>query len=164
MPAAQVAQSNRMTSSGSWNPIGTNKNIFDVGNHEVPIAVKRVFVFYLGHLPLTTKTSWVMHEYCLTNPPRVAVPSSSIDPIPSEEMVLCKISNKDLPEPPILHRDILQFPPSGLYDVAYSPILDLEPLEMEYLDVDIGDIDDDVTTDDSSDLDEEDINQNTTTT
>uniref|UniRef100_A0A0E0JXA8 NAC domain-containing protein n=1 Tax=Oryza punctata TaxID=4537 RepID=A0A0E0JXA8_ORYPU len=171
MATREAQASRRTTPSGFWKPTGTKKTIFVVaGAHEVPTAVKRRFVFHLGHhqQPLgdNNKTPWIMHEYRLINPPRaaaaVAPPSSPVNTIAAmEEIVLCRISNKDLPKPPCLslHNGLLQFSSVGLSgDDAYNYlILDLEPLAMEYPNVDIGNVDDDAAaaTDDPGDLDEE---------
>lgn len=167
--AAREAQARRTTPSGFWKPTGTKKTIFVVaGGHEVPTAVKRRFVFYLGHHQPSgsnnnNKTSWIMHEYRLMNSPRAAVPSSSsVNRLPTddltEEMVLCRISNKDLPKPPFIHNGLLQFSSVGLNGDGYNYlILDhLEPPAMEYPNVDIGNVDDAAAADDDpGDLDEE---------
>lgn len=167
--AAREAQARRTTPSGFWKPTGTKKTIFVVaGGHEVPTAVKRRFVFYLGHHQPSgsnnnNKTSWIMHEYRLMNSPRAAVPSSSsVNRLPTddltEEMVLCRISNKDLPKPPFIHNSLLQFSSVGLNGDGYNYlILDhLEPPAMEYPNVGIGNVDDAAAgTDDPGDLDEE---------
>ncbi|XP_040383912.1 NAC domain-containing protein JA2L-like [Oryza brachyantha] len=130
----------RMAPSGSWKTTGTNKTIFVTGAQGVPTAVKRAFVFYLGQPSLeTNKTSWIMHEYCLTNPS-------------TEEIVLCKISNKNQHE--------LR---AGLYDVAYNLIIHFEPLAMEHPNH-VSGIDATAATDDLGDLDEENVSNNTTTT
>lgn len=90
--AAREAQARRTTPSGFWKPTGTKKTIFVVaGGHEVPTAVKRRFVFYLGHHQPSgsnnnNKTSWIMHEYRLMNSPRAAVPSSSsVNRLPTDD-------------------------------------------------------------------------------
>ncbi|KAK4770140.1 hypothetical protein SAY87_030672 [Trapa incisa] len=67
------ARPNRAAGSGYWKATGTDKIIMDssssVGSRNDNIGVKKALVFYKGRPPKGTKTSWIMHEYRITESP-----------------------------------------------------------------------------------------------
>uniref|UniRef100_A0A0E0L2J9 NAC domain-containing protein n=1 Tax=Oryza punctata TaxID=4537 RepID=A0A0E0L2J9_ORYPU len=94
----------RSAASGFWKATGTDKPIQVANMQSTPIAMKKALVFYVGRPPLETKTTWIMHEYRLTNmtgstASHVSLPLSTAYPsLKLDEWVLCKIFNK-APEP-----------------------------------------------------------------
>lgn len=66
------ARPNRAAASGYWKATGTDKVITarpSMGARNKNIGVKKALVFYKGRPPKGTKTSWIMHEYRLTESP-----------------------------------------------------------------------------------------------
>ncbi|XP_057540140.1 NAC domain-containing protein JA2L-like [Amaranthus tricolor] len=76
---------NRVAGSGYWKATGTDKVITTQGRK---VGIKKALVFYIGKAPKGTKTSWIMHEYRLTQPTRKSG-SSKLD-----DWVLCRIYKK----------------------------------------------------------------------
>ena len=64
---------NRAAGSGYWKATGTDKVIVAPPNGNESIGVKKALVFYQGRPPKGSKTSWIMHEYRLTQPPVGAI-------------------------------------------------------------------------------------------
>uniref|UniRef100_J3M774 NAC domain-containing protein n=3 Tax=Oryza brachyantha TaxID=4533 RepID=J3M774_ORYBR len=93
-------RSSRSAASGFWKATGTDKPIQVASMQDTPIAMKKALVFYVGRPPMETKTTWIMHEYRLTNtrgPPMASYSSSSTPQYPwvtLDEWVLCKIFSK----------------------------------------------------------------------
>lgn len=76
---------NRAAGSGYWKATGTDKIITAQGRK---VGIKKALVFYIGKAPKGTKTSWIMHEYRLSLPPRKNG-STKLD-----DWVLCRIYKK----------------------------------------------------------------------
>lgn len=57
---------NRAAGSGYWKATGTDKVIVAPPHGNESIGVKKALVFYKGRPPKGMKTSWIMHEYRLT--------------------------------------------------------------------------------------------------
>jgi len=61
------ARPNRAAASGYWKATGTDKPIVLSESTAIPLGVKKALVFYRGRPPKGIKTSWIMHEYRLTD-------------------------------------------------------------------------------------------------
>lgn len=61
------ARPNRAAASGYWKATGTDKPIVISESTTIPVGVKKALVFYRGRPPKGIKTSWIMHEYRLTD-------------------------------------------------------------------------------------------------
>lgn len=57
----------RSAASGFWKATGTDKPVQVANIQSTPVAMKKALVFYVGRPPMETKTTWIMHEYRLTN-------------------------------------------------------------------------------------------------
>nr|ACJ54903.1 NAM protein [Oryza sativa Japonica Group] len=94
----------RSAASGFWKATGTDKPVQVANMQSTPVAMKKALVFYVGRPPMETKTTWIMHEYRLTNTggstaSHPSLSSSTAHPsVKLDEWVLCKIFNKS-PEP-----------------------------------------------------------------
>uniref|UniRef100_A0A0D9WGJ0 NAC domain-containing protein n=1 Tax=Leersia perrieri TaxID=77586 RepID=A0A0D9WGJ0_9ORYZ len=88
---------NHSAPSGFWRAIGTDKPIQVGGVQDAPIATRKSLVFYIGRTPMEIKTTWIMHEYRLTNTRGATISSSPTGTTPyPNEWVLCKIFNNAL--------------------------------------------------------------------
>ncbi|XP_078446954.1 NAC domain-containing protein 2-like [Wolffia australiana] len=88
---------NRAAGSGYWKATGTDKVIVAPPNGNESIGVKKALVFYKGRPPKGMKTSWIMHEYRLTQPPLPAsrpVKPNRESSMRLDDWVLCRIYNK----------------------------------------------------------------------
>nr|AQP31369.1 NAC transcription factor 13 [Litchi chinensis]UKF18672.1 NAC transcription factor [Litchi chinensis] len=98
------ARPNRAAASGYWKATGTDKIIvassMGAGGGGVPenIGVKKALVFYTGKPPKGVKTSWIMHEYRLTETPNNFIVNKPMKPKDSsmrlDDWVLCRIYRK----------------------------------------------------------------------
>ncbi|XP_022846423.1 NAC transcription factor 29-like [Olea europaea var. sylvestris] len=80
---------NRGAGDGYWKATGADKLIYY--NNEV-VGAKKALVFYKGKPPKGTKTSWIMQEYRVHQPPRVKL---SEDDMRLDDWVLCRIYKKE---------------------------------------------------------------------
>ncbi|KAL5714613.1 hypothetical protein ACHQM5_016548 [Ranunculus cassubicifolius] len=81
---------NRITSSGYWMPLGVDEPILTSSNKKV--GTKRYLVFCLGEAPTGMKTSWVMHEYRLSDTGSSSSRSSrKRTPKDSSKWVVCRV-------------------------------------------------------------------------
>ncbi|KAF0922722.1 hypothetical protein E2562_001114 [Oryza meyeriana var. granulata] len=109
----------RSATLGFWKAIGTDKPIQVANMRDTPIAMKKALVFYVGRPPMETKTTWIMHEYRLTNTRGSTASYSSLSlstpnrSVRLDEWVLCKVFNKAL-EPD-------NAPPSNVSQLQGSP-------------------------------------------
>ncbi|KAH9311898.1 hypothetical protein KI387_026933, partial [Taxus chinensis] len=88
------ARPNRAAASGYWKATGTDKPVVISGtSHKV--GVKKALVFYKGKPPKGIKTSWIMHEYRLTDTTGVGAPApKKKGSLRLDECVLCRIYKK----------------------------------------------------------------------
>uniref|UniRef100_A0A0D6QYG7 NAC domain-containing protein n=1 Tax=Araucaria cunninghamii TaxID=56994 RepID=A0A0D6QYG7_ARACU len=88
------ARPNRAAASGYWKATGTDKPIVLSGGTQ-PLGVKKALVFYRGKPPKGIKTSWIMHEYRLTEtggrPGGLNIRKGSMR---LDDWVLCRIYKK----------------------------------------------------------------------
>ncbi|CAA3028393.1 NAC transcription factor 29-like [Olea europaea subsp. europaea] len=80
---------NRAAGDGYWKATGADKLIYY--NNEV-VGAKKALVFHKGKPPKGTKTSWIMQEYRVHQPPRVKL---SEDDMRLDDWVLCRIYKKE---------------------------------------------------------------------
>ncbi|CAA7392967.1 unnamed protein product [Spirodela intermedia] len=91
---------NRAAGSGYWKATGTDKVIVAPPHGNESIGVKKALVFYKGRPPKGMKTSWIMHEYRLTQTAATtAAHNRPVKPTRESSMrlddwVLCRIYNK----------------------------------------------------------------------
>ncbi|KAK3026340.1 hypothetical protein RJ639_042637, partial [Escallonia herrerae] len=58
---------NRAAGNGYWKATGADKSVKSKG---VTVGFRKALVFYQGKPPKGDKTSWIMHEYRVNEPPR----------------------------------------------------------------------------------------------
>ncbi|GAB4853588.1 hypothetical protein Ancab_017779 [Ancistrocladus abbreviatus] len=81
---------NRAADGGYWKATGADKKIVDENGEEV--GFRKALVFYQGKAPNGIKTSWIMHEYRVKDPPEVTRgPATSMR---LDDWVLCRIYKK----------------------------------------------------------------------
>ncbi|XP_008789571.2 NAC domain-containing protein 100 [Phoenix dactylifera] len=80
---ATGSRTNRATKSGYWKATGRDRTVYDPTARAI-VGMRKTLVFYRGRAPNGIKTSWVMHEFRLENPP----------PSPKEDWVLCRVFQK----------------------------------------------------------------------
>ncbi|MCL7044693.1 hypothetical protein MKW94_004433 [Papaver nudicaule] len=94
------ARPNRAATSGYWKATGTDKPILTSGGTQ-KVGVKKALVFYKGKPPKGVKTSWIMHEYRLSDnnessmkPPCIH-PANKNTSLRLDDWVLCRIYKKN---------------------------------------------------------------------
>ncbi|GLJ07119.1 hypothetical protein SUGI_0058850 [Cryptomeria japonica] len=84
---------NRAAACGYWKATGTDKPILNsVGTQKV--GVKKALVFYKGRPPKGLKTSWIMHEYRLTDSTVAPKAPRKKWSLRLDDWVLCRIYQK----------------------------------------------------------------------
>ncbi|KAL2534749.1 NAC domain containing protein 32 [Abeliophyllum distichum] len=79
---------NRAAGTGYWKATGADNIVKRNGEN---VGCRKSLVFYDGKPPNGAKTSWIMHEYTVNNPP---IPQkSSSDDMRLDDLVLCRIKN-----------------------------------------------------------------------
>ncbi|XP_022853998.1 NAC domain-containing protein 2-like, partial [Olea europaea var. sylvestris] len=81
---------NRGADKGYWKATGADRQI--KRNGEI-IGYQKALVFYEGKPPNGTKTSWIMQEYRVNNPPPLQ--QKGADDMRLDDWVLCKVYNKE---------------------------------------------------------------------
>ncbi|XP_022764266.1 NAC transcription factor 29-like [Durio zibethinus] len=79
----------RGAGNGYWKATGADKHIKYKGDL---VGFKKTLVFYKGKPPKGDKTSWIMHEYVLSNPP--AIQRAGADDMRLDDWVLCRVYKK----------------------------------------------------------------------
>ncbi|KAL2455025.1 NAC domain-containing protein [Abeliophyllum distichum] len=77
---------NRAAGTGYWKASGADNIVKRNGEN---VGCRKALVFYEGKPPNGTKTSWIMHEYTVNNPPTPQRLSS--DDMRLDDLVLCRI-------------------------------------------------------------------------
>ncbi|KAL2464298.1 NAC transcription factor 29-like [Forsythia ovata] len=77
---------NRATSNGYWKASGADNMVKRNGEN---VGCRKALVFHEGKPPNGVKTSWIMHEYTVNNPPTPQRLSS--DDMRLDDLVLCRI-------------------------------------------------------------------------
>lgn len=96
------ARPNRAAVSGYWKATGTDKPILASGHK---VGVKKALVFYKGRPPKGIKTSWIMHEYRLTDTAVRPASFSARKSLRLDDWVLCRIYKKSTHSPKGLIRE-----------------------------------------------------------
>ncbi|CAA2947104.1 NAC transcription factor 29-like [Olea europaea subsp. europaea] len=81
---------NRAAGNGFWKASGADTLVKHNG---VDVGSRKTLVYYTGKPPKGTKTSWIMHEYTVNNPPPVQ--QSSADDMKLDDWVLCRIRKNE---------------------------------------------------------------------
>ncbi|XP_022854941.1 protein ATAF2-like [Olea europaea var. sylvestris] len=79
---------NRTAGDGYWKASGAD---IEVKHNGVDVGSRKTLVYYEGKPPV--KTSWIMHEYTVNNPPPVQ--KSSADDMKLDDWVLCRIRKNE---------------------------------------------------------------------
>ncbi|KAL2459716.1 NAC transcription factor 29-like [Forsythia ovata] len=79
---------NRAAGNGYWKATGADNIVKRNGEN---VGCRKALVFYEGKPPNGAKTSWIMHEYTVNNPPTPQRLSS--DDMRLDDLVLCRIKN-----------------------------------------------------------------------
>ncbi|XP_059661536.1 NAC transcription factor 56-like [Cornus florida] len=101
------ARPNRAATSGYWKATGTDKPVLSSGGTQ-KVGVKKALVFYGGKPPKGIKTSWIMHEYRLTDNKGNSKPpgcdfGNKKGSLRLDDWVLCRIYKKNNTQRPIDH-------------------------------------------------------------
>ncbi|KAK2967810.1 hypothetical protein RJ640_027704 [Escallonia rubra] len=81
---------NRAAGNGYWKATGADKSVKSKG---VLVGFRKALVFYQGKPPKGDKTSWIMHEYRVNEPPRARRSGGGND-MRLDDWVLCRIYKK----------------------------------------------------------------------
>ncbi|GKU98530.1 hypothetical protein SLEP1_g11523 [Rubroshorea leprosula] len=117
------ARPNRAATSGYWKATGTDKPILTANGNQ-KVGVKKALVFYGGKPPKGIKTSWIMHEYRLTDssspskPPPVAEGNKK-GSLRLDDWVLCRIYKKSNPQRSV-EREMEGMLATGLVPVTFT--------------------------------------------
>ncbi|XVE52595.1 hypothetical protein DITRI_Ditri02bG0134600 [Diplodiscus trichospermus] len=80
----------RGAADGFWKATGADKKVMFEGH---VVGFKKTLVFYRGKPSKAVKTSWIMHEFTLNNPPTRQ--RAGDDDMRLDDWVLCRVYNKE---------------------------------------------------------------------
>ncbi|XP_052208192.1 NAC domain-containing protein 54-like [Diospyros lotus] len=81
------SRTNRATRAGYWKATGKDRS---VQSQKRPVGMKKTLVYYKGRAPHGIRTSWVMHEYRLTDQPS----SDTVQSVLKDSYALCRVFMK----------------------------------------------------------------------